>query len=251
MDAKTRWRIALMPFALAGIVVPAVGACSDNPLADVCCTDFKVGADLSGVDFEAGAAFNGFVRASADFAASATAMVTDVSNACKAIATDLGTAPDKVQSTDPAALAHDWCAEAVAALQAKGVASGSLSISFQPPVCTVNVDAQAKCEGSCNVSAECKLTPAQVKARCTGGKLSGKCTGSCSGSCEGSANLAVSCDAECSGTCEGDCSGTCEAMNGAGQCAGKCNGSCSGKCRGSCKADASANVQCEGQCSGE
>src|SRR5262249_6248677 len=156
--------------------------------------------------------------------------VTDVANACKAIATDLGSTREDAGAS-PAEQANNWCAEAVAQLDAKAV--GSLTISFQPPVCSVNVSAQAKCEGSCNVSAECKLTPAQVKARCTKGKLTGKCEGMCSGTCEGSANLAVSCNAACSGTCEGTCMGTCATMGTGGQCAGSCQGTCSGKCRGS------------------
>ena len=244
------------PAPVLAIGMLALGAsatltgCDDlaNPLDALCCSDFDVGADLSGVDFEADATFNGWIQAVADFSGVASGMVTDLTGSCKALAIDLGAEDDGTAPSDPAAAVEFWCNLAVGQINTTVKANGSITIKAQPPACTVDFKAQASCEGSCQVDASCD--PGTVEARCTGGELNVKCEGGCSGSCKGSANLAVSCEGTCEGTCEGDCSGTCSAQDGNGSCRGSCEGTCNGNCRGECAIDANANIECEGECSG-
>jgi hypothetical protein len=223
----------------------------------LCCTDFKVGADLSNVDWgvegDGKVEFSAFMQASADFSASASGLVLELGTLCQSVAVDMGIDENKIKETDPGARAAAWCGEVVAQLKA----AGSISIDAQPPVCSISASAQANCEASCSGKAECALQPGELPT-CEGGEASFSCEGSCSGSCTGSAELAVTCEGECSGTCEGSCEGTCEGKcdgkdstgTCAGSCEGTCSGSCAGKCRGSCKAAAEAKLECEGECSG-
>ena len=70
-----------MPLAIAAVIaIPVLtNGCSDNPAAALCCTDFKVGADMSGVDFGVNASIKGqfevFAQASGDFSAVASGML--------------------------------------------------------------------------------------------------------------------------------------------------------------------------------
>jgi hypothetical protein len=66
-------------------------ACGDdisNPAAGLCCTDFKVGADLTGVDFGVDASLKGqfaaFAQASGDLSGAASGALDDIAGACKA-----------------------------------------------------------------------------------------------------------------------------------------------------------------------
>lgn len=253
--SKKNWHLAAVPLVLGSLGLSAYGC---DAAGDLCCTEFTAGADLSNVDFgvegEAGIEYKAFLQASADFTGAASAAVSDVTNACQSIAVELGGDPNAVTATDPDERVRQWCAQAVAQIEANITAQGSLSISVQPARCTVNASVQGNCEASCTAKAECQVTPAEIVARCEPGELSGKCDAQCTGSCEGSANLAVACEGTCQGTCDGECSGTCEgsAGNGGGntQCEGKCNGTCKGECRGSCQIEAGANVECNADCSG-
>ncbi len=252
---------------------------------DLCCKDFKIGADLSAVDWkiegDGKAEFSAFMQASGDFAASASGLVLELSTLCQSVAVDMGVDEKKVQETDPGTRAAAWCGEVVAKLKA----AGSISIDAQPPTCSLSASASASCQAKCSGKAECELQPGELP-NCEGAEISGSCEGSCSGKCEGSADLAVTCEGECSGSCEGSCEGTCEGglsgsctgdcsgtCNGKGDGAGgkfvgkcdgtcegtcavtapsvKCNGSCNGKCSGSCKAQASGSVKCDGKCDGD
>ncbi len=228
----------------------ASGCGDDNPLGALCCDGFEVGAQIDPGAIDADVEFVAFAQAVADFAGTATAMITNVGNACKAIAVDLGRDENAVKPGEPAATAEAWCAEAVAAIKAEVTGMGSISVSFQEPKCSVNASVQANCEANCSANVECEVTPAQIEARCEGGELSVKCEGQCQGSCEGSANLAVACEGICNGTCEGNCDGACSTMAG-NQCKGSCDGTCTGECRGTCEIEANANVECNGECSGE
>ncbi len=277
------------------LAVPVLGAqgCSSsdltNPTDALCCKDFKVGADLTNVDWDikgdGKVEFGAFMQASGDFTAAATATISDLTAACQTLAIDLGAKEDAVTESDPGLRANAWCAAVATQLQASG--QGSIEVVAQAPSCTVSASVQGNCEAKCSANASCTVTPAQLAARCDGGSISGKCEGSCSGSCQGSANVAVTCEGSCSGTCEGSCSGECTGglsgtcsgkcdgtCNGkatgtaggaacSGTCEGKCDvaftnpvckgscsGSCAGKCRGTCKADADVKLQCEGECSG-
>ena len=246
---RARCAVALLPFVMTGGLLHGAGGCEGaGDFADaVCCKDFEVGADLSGVDFEADANFNALMQATADFAAVGTAVVNDVAAACQLLAVDLGEPEGSVNATDPAARVEAWCALAKARIEAEVLAKGEVRLSVQPARCTFSASAQASCEGKCEVAADCEAELTDVEARCEPGQLSVSCEGSCKGTCEGSANLAVTCEGVCEGTCEGTCDGT--AMPGGAS--GKCDGKCEGKCRGSCQASADAELECEGSCSGE
>lgn len=212
---------------------------------DLCCSDFVVGANLSAVNWkvegESKAQYAAFMQATGDLSAVATVIVEDIARACKNIATDLGEPPTTVQETKASTRASKWCALASSRLSARGAAS--VKVGFSAPSCTVEASAQASCEGNCSVSASCRVTPAQIAARCTPLELSGKCDATCTGTCEGSAEVAVSCTGACDGTCEGSCDG---GTKGSASCAG----SCEGKCRGTCKSSATATAKCEADCTG-
>lgn len=259
MRLKSIFGVAAVPALVVGLGMPGLlTACDEaNPLDALCCSDFDVGADLSGVDFEADAKFAAWIQAVADFSGVANAVVTDVTASCKALALDLGATESDDAPTAPDAAVEYWCNLAVGQINAQITAHGAISIKVQPPACSVDFKAQASCEGGCQVDASCD--PGSVEVRCEPGELSVKCEGGCTGTCRGSANLAVSCEGACEGTCTGNCSGTCEGkcdgQNSSGTCAGTCEGSCSanceGSCRGNCEMAASASVECEGECKGE
>ncbi|MCC6553033.1 MAG: hypothetical protein IT372_08430 [Polyangiaceae bacterium] len=257
MNKNRNWRLTAMPLVLAGLALPAAGceeAGISNPADTLCCTDFKVGADLSaadwGIEGSANVTFSAFMQASADFAGVTTAVVNDVAAACQAMAVDMGADENAVTETDAAARAEHWCQLAVAQIDAVVNANGSITVVAQPPKCSFSASAQANCEASCSANVECEAQLGDIEARCDPGKLSGKCEAECTGACEGSANLAVTCEGTCSGTCEGTCNGNCSVQGPNGECRGACDGECQGECRGSCQVAGGANVQCEGNCTG-
>ena len=249
MNTKMKWRMALSPLLLAVVASPVAGcdeAGLDNPLDALCCSDFKVGADLTGVDWglegEANVTFGAGIQAIADFSGSASAVVTDVGSACQALAIDLGAEEGAVTATEPAARTKAWCDLAVAQINAEIMGQGNVTISFQPPSCSFSVSAQASCEAKCTADVMCMAELGNIEARCDPAMLSGKCSAMCTGSCEGSANVAVSCNAQCDGTCEGMCNGS--------PSTGTCEGDCMGQCRGTCQAKVGAMGTCEGDCTG-
>lgn len=254
MKKNMMWRYAMMPVALGGLVAIPLQGCDQiqEAQSSLCCSEFTPGADLAAVEWglqgNAEANYGAFMQAVSDFTGVANAMAVDVTNACQAIAVDLGADPAEVTVTTPDGRAKAWCDLAVKKITE---VNANLKIVFQPPSCRVNANVQASCEGKCTADVNCKLTPAQVIARCEPGKLAGKCEAACTGKCEGSANLAVTCDAKCEGTCEGKCMGTCAVKDANGDCRGACDGACTGSCRGACEAKGDAKVTCEGQCTGE
>jgi hypothetical protein len=251
MKTRMKWRLAAMPLVIAGIAIPAV-ACEQLPgggTNPLCCSEFTPGADLSGINWgiegTEGISFAAFMQASADFAGTAGATVNDVAAACRQLAIDLELDDMTIQTndrlTDPAARAKTWCNAAQTQLKAK-LAGAAITINYQPPACTVSVNAQASCEAKCTANAQCQAELGDITLRCDPGQLSGRCDAMCTATCEGSANLAVTCDGACSGTCEGMCN--------AAPSTGACAGTCTGKCRGSCKVAAMGGVMCEGDCTG-
>jgi hypothetical protein len=250
------------PFGVAALVT--MTACPASPLSDICCTDFKAGSDMAGVQFTGDAQLNGqfvaFAQAAGDVAATASGAVADVTGACMNIATDLGDDPKAGAGKTGTAVLTFWCAEAILRLNAVagGGIQGQLDVRVEPPACTLAVQAVASCQAKCDVTGACnvKATP----PRCTGGTLAISCKGNCTGS-------ASAPTIACTGACSGACSGTCEASGGAtvectGKCDGECtakagvgtgiqsDGSCHGACSGTCKLDAGATVSCAGTCSG-
>jgi len=284
----------LTALAITGLAISTLTAgCSDNPLAaaadGLCCKQFSVGADLSGADFglegQVDGQFKAFAQAGSDLAVVANGAMLDVSVACENIARDLGAekaAIDKAEAMDGAAAVTEWCNLADAQIKATFTAAAKLSVTVQPAVCQISVNAQASCEGSCSVDASCDATA--EPPTCEGGKLTvecngsceakgnasvsctGGCTGMCSGSCTAKAGATVECDGVCEGNCaagagggtdtgiqaDGSCKGTCE-----GTCTFKagveamCEGTCDGSCDAACEAQADVKFTCDGECKGE
>jgi hypothetical protein len=274
-------------FVAAALLVQFVPSCGPegSALSTLCCTEFKVGADLSSIDFgiqgQVRGEFLAFAQASSDLAATATAALNDVQNACRNIAVELGateadiaTAESQPERERTTAL----CRLAVAQINTRVTARAKLTVNFQPPVCEVSIQAQARCEGQCSASGRC-----DVKANppvCRGGRLEivckGECTakagaklhceGTCTGNCQGScvAQGGVRCNGQCDGTCTAEGSATGQAFDARGNCIGtcqgtcsatppgvQCQGSCNGECDAACRAQANASVTCDGNCSGD
>lgn len=237
----------------------------------LCCSEFQVGADLSAVDFEIEGSIKGkyqaLAQASADLAAVASGAITDVSIACENIARDLGAdgadvdaAAAKTGSAKVTALCTLATAQINANFGASAEVKGTLSVDFQPPVCTASVSAQASCEGSCSGDVKCDAMATLPK--CEGGKLSVECkgscevtaetpkiscTGSCGGKCEGSCKAEAGATVACDGTCEGTCAAGAAGSTDTGI---QADGSCKGTCEGKCTAKAGVEVECEGTCEG-
>src|SRR6478609_4748526 len=118
MNKKMKWRLIASPVAMLVLGLPAVACNQLTGATDtLCCKDFKVGADLSAVDWDikgdGAATFGAFMQATADFAGTTTAAVSDVGAACQAIALDLGADPASVKDTDQAKRTTAWCGLAV------------------------------------------------------------------------------------------------------------------------------------------
>jgi hypothetical protein len=259
--------------ALMGVIVTTVlVGCGDDGLPGtgaLCCTDFKVGADLSGVDFGVDASikgqFSAFAQASGDLSGAAQGALLDVAGACKGIATVGGANADAAEPADPAANVKFWCDLAIAqidaAFSAQGGASAALKVTVKPAECKASFKAEANCQVNCQVDASCdaKATP----PTCEGGeaKLEISCEGSCTGSAEAPS---ISCEGSCEGTCEGACTasggasvecdgkceGNCTASGGGNNSGLQADGTCKGQCSGTCTARADVKASCSGSCKG-
>ena len=261
-------------------------ACDEmNPMAVVCCSEFKVGADLSSVDFglrgEVRGQFLAFAQASSDLAATATAALNDVQAACRNIAIELGASAADIEAADAKAERERTgaiCQLAAGQISSRVTARVQVDVAFQPPVCQVSVQARARCEANCTAAGKCDVRANPPE--CRGGTLEiscrGDCTaksratvhceGSCTGNCQGAcvAQGGVRCNGRCEGTCTADGSATGQAFDAQGNCIGTCQGTCSatppgvrcegacnGECDAACRAEGNATVTCDGQCSGD
>ncbi len=278
---------------MAAVTLTAVVGCGDDPLnpaGDLCCTDFKVGADLSGANFGVDASIEGqfkvFAQASADLSGAASAALDGVTGACKGLAQVGGANATADEPADPALRVKFWCDLAVAKIQAsfqaEGGASAALQINVTPAECKASFKAEANCQASCQVDASCDASA--KPPTCEGGKLEvsceggctaeagasiaceGGCTGTCEGSCTAEGGVAVDCEGKCEGTCaaggsaggdgiqaDGSCKGTCNGTCTASATAPKveCKGQCKGSCSAKCEAKAGASVKCDGKCEGK
>src|SRR5687767_4759720 len=90
MDTKTKCRVALIPFALAGLAVPAMGGCEEisDAQSAVCCTEFQAGATVK-AEISGTAQGQVAAQAIADFTGIASAALDDVTGACRNMAQDL------------------------------------------------------------------------------------------------------------------------------------------------------------------
>jgi hypothetical protein len=285
MGRSTNLRRTVLCAVLTGAALSLIAACDDNPLSIVCCSDFKVGADLSSVDFgltgEVRGQFLAFAQASSDLASTAGDALLDVQAACRGIAVELGATQadlDAAEQRPERERTSELCRLAVGQINTRVTARVRLDVLFEPPVCEISVRAQARCEGQCRAEGTCDMRANPPV--CRGGTLEivcrGDCTadvgatvyceGGCTGSCEGAcvAQGGVRCNGRCEGTCTADGSATGEAFDAQGNCIGTCKGTCSstppgvhcdgackGQCDATCRAEANASVTCDGTCAGD
>jgi len=141
-----------------------------------------------------------------------------------------------------------------AVMDAGAQANANIAITVSGGKCEVNAQAQFDCEAKCQATGMCE--PPSIEARCEPGQLSVQCMGTCNAqaTCEGSATVKANCEGTCAATCEGDCQGTCTAEGGtqttnSATCNGKCSGTCKGTCTGECKVTATGGVSCGAQAS--
>lgn len=269
----------------AVLLVSLLAACEENPLSALCCTEFKVGADLSSTDFgltgEVRGQFLAFAQASSDLAATATAAIHDVQAACRNIAIELGALETEVAAADlrpERESTSSLCALAATEIRSRVTARIAVDVAFEPPVCDVSVQARARCEGNCTASGTCDVRAnppvcrgGTLEISCRGdctatGSATVHCEGACTGSCQGScvAQGGVRCNGRCEGTCTADGSATGQAFDAQGNCVGtcqgtcaatppgvQCSGACNGSCDATCRAQGNATVTCDGECSGD
>ncbi|HEU4534332.1 MAG TPA: hypothetical protein VFS00_09450, partial [Polyangiaceae bacterium] len=268
-------RRTFLPVVLAALGLSAFAAgCGEdglNPAGDICCDDFKVGADLTGADFGVDAdnqgQFEVFAQAVGDLSATATATLNDIELSCRNIAIDLGAAKAQQDAADlktGTARMQEWCKLATAQISANfganGTLGGELVINYQPPVCEASFSAKADCQAKCSGSAQCdiKANPptcegGQLEVECAGecsvsGSATISCEGQCTGMCQGSCTTKGGVRASCDGTCEGKCSADASGGGNGGQADGSCKGFCEGTCRARAEAPA---IACEGTCEGQ
>jgi len=268
------------PIALAiALALPLIAnGCTgeDNPL---CCSEFKVGAAID-VKIGGSAQAQVAVQAVSDFSGIASAAITDLTAACRSMASELDAPPADLAAAEAKAPGKDqmnaYCDLAVSAIgTVKASAGGQLTVDFVPPKCEASVSAKGGCQAKCDVSGKCDVKANPPK--CTGGSLSVACKGECKGEAGASVKCEGKCAVGCKGSCtveggikcEGKCEGTCEGAGGAGtsgldasgKCTGtckgtcsatapgvECTGSCNGECSGSCTGSATASVKCDGKC---
>ena len=76
------------PLFVNGLALPAITNCGNNPLDAVCCTEFKVGASID-TKIGGSAQAQVAVQAVADFSGIAAAAITDLTTACRSMASEL------------------------------------------------------------------------------------------------------------------------------------------------------------------
>lgn len=227
MANKNRMKLAgsMLAVALAASLVQGCSAAEDGAACEL---DAQIEGFTASVD--------GIVEAEADLRA-------ELAFRCAQIAGDDSVSENNNATSDEMS---DLCDAAAAAITAQVNAEAALVIEIVPPVCEVNLQAQANCEAECTAEFECE--GGKIEARCEGGEVSVSCEGSCeaSGRCEATAQApSIACEGSCSGSCEGSCEGTFS-----GSCEGTCNGRCDGECSGGTDEDGNCNGECDGECQG-
>jgi hypothetical protein len=175
-------------------------------------------------DARANAKIRAFVQASKDIAQASFQAEALAAEACLRMGADLGIPPQAMAPREGAGgRAQGACSAVRAQIDAIFAQGITVSVRATPPSCQADVQAEARCKGSC----QAEVDPGQIAAQCEPARLSGFCQGRCSGRCDG--------------RCSGNCNGECSARDASGQCAGQCNGECYGSC------DATCHARCEGQ----
>jgi hypothetical protein len=223
---------------MSGVAVVAA-SCNGGlgGLGTAACPQMRADVDALGANYSADARANAkiraFMQAAKDIAAVSVQVETMAADACLRMGTDLGLRPDQMQPVQgPGGRAKGAC-DALA-LAIDGIFRQGIQVraSATPPQCQMSAEAEARCQGACNV----QVDPGQIVASCEPAKLSGFCQGTCTGQCDG--------------RCSGQCNGQCTAYDAQGRCAGQCQGTCNGSCDATCHAGCQGQWQaprCEGQ----
>ncbi len=242
-----------MGVTLAGVAVVASSCAGLGGLGAAACPQLRPNVDALNARYSANAQVNAkvsaFVQASKDIVRVSAEAERVATEACLRMGRDLQIppqqmAPDKTARGGARAKgACDAVARRIAQIQAQGF---RVTARITPPRCQANVQAEARCKGSCTASVD----PGYVAANCQPGRISGYCQGTCVGRCDG--------------RCNGQCSGQCTARDAVGNCIGQCQGECRGRCDATCHANCqgqwqaprceawvrppSADADCEGSC---
>jgi hypothetical protein len=253
------------------ITLPVLGCSQAGGLTGaLCCTEYTPGTDMGKATFgitdvKVQGEFRASAQAAGDIVSVADTLLTDVGNACRNIALDLGASPEEAAKNDklaPRDAVATWCTLA-GKLVGEAVSMFSIQVKADAEVkCEASISANVDCKAGCDVDAKCEVNA--TPPVCKGGELVVDCNAKCNVtaelpkiSCEGKCEL--DCEGSCSATatvptvaCEGTCSGTCEGAGGAGTSGVDASGTCKGKCNGTCTAKpGSAAVKCEGKCQGK
>jgi modification target Cys-rich repeat protein len=248
-------QVPLLGKALPLMAVSLVLVQCNGDTTEVVCAD-----DLSTTD--AGRKVQAFVDTSNALISAARDIDSQMLNACRGMAADLGIPaselePEARNATSPGAATDAACLRVRTAIDdiiKKDLpANARLAVVYTPPVCTINGAAKLTCLQKCDpvlvkvTHLEC--TPGHAYGTCMA-NCTGRCTGSCMGGCMGSCTGA--CSGSCTGSCNGLCTGTCAARNADGTCYGTCTGTCMGTCDGACSGscDASCSGSCTATCQG-
>lgn len=212
--------LALLSSCLEGGQLGGLGAAA--------CPQMRANVDALSANFtgdvRANAKIRTFVQASKDIEATAVAIETTAAEACARIGRDIGIAPQQMAPRQgPGGRAEGACVAVAGAIDSIFRQGIQVRATASMPQCRADVQAEARCQGACQV----QVDPGRIVAECEPARLSGRCDGRCVGRCDG--------------TCSGQCVGQCSAYDAAGQCAGQCNGDCNGACNATCHA------RCEGQ----
>lgn len=192
----------------------AIAGCGTDPATtSVVCTDFRVGADLSGSTFGVKGTlekpYSAFAQAAGDLASVANTMLRDVGASCRGMASELGAPGDDprvVNKEEPDAV-RGWCAiasERFATMRPMLAAAG-FELKVAAAKCTIDPVFQTSCEARCRDDVRCEEKP--TIERCPADARAGICDGKCTGTCTGTDTEGAPVDdADCVGMCFGRCS---------------------------------------------
>jgi len=187
------------PYALAALALSVVFAgCARFPTSSgmgfggdeyLVCDDF--GADADAQKIEA------FLDTSARFESEAFALAAELEHTCDAMADDLGVEVPGADESEPqvAASCGAVADEIEAIVTAAYPADGSIELVYEPPVCSVDLDAMASCVARCDASMS-----ASSDVVCTESRDGAYC----------SSDSVARADAQCEAACEADVSITAE-----------------------------------------
>jgi modification target Cys-rich repeat protein len=165
-----------------------------------------------------------FLQASAELDRASFELENTVRDACRKMATILGTSPEGGTKDVCVRVAHELDANLKVSIKSES----RLVTRYKPPECRTKLDFAAGIVAECEASAS-----ANVDVRCTG-RCTGTCNGACSGTC--SSGAAQTCNGNCAGTCNGRCSGGCD---------GYAEVNASAECKASAEVRASLHTECD------